>query len=264
MKSLIFMGKSVEEITMKKALQVCLLVAFVIISLHATCGPKKPLIKEPVEVVKFKDKVYFHNMSITFDGTYYYTLNGGNDAYCMINQYDVDGELIDEYDVELDGRAIFYNPMDENIYIKVYGGDLYMVDLYVETTELVHEGIFKDDQSSPGMSPDGKYLYEYYEGRMRVLDFETGKKVKGYTFEPTYNETGYSTSLACSDYYLFAWGGTDEIVVYDHDGKYITEIEMPRDGYGFSLSYCNGLLWFAKDADGSSDGGTGYWFGYRL
>lgn len=249
---------------MKKVLQLCVLVAFVLISLHATCGPKKPLIKEPVEVVKFKDKVYFHNMSITFDGTYYYTLNGGNDSYCMLNQYAINGDLVDEFDLELDGRAVFYNPADENLYIKVYGGDLYMFDLWEETTELVHEGIFMDDQSSPGMTPDGKYLYEYYEGRMRVIDLKTGKKVKGYKFEPGYNESGYYASLACSDYYLFAWGATDELVVYDLDGKYITEIELPRDGYGFSLSYCNGLLWIAKDADGSTEGGTGYWYGYRL
>jgi predicted small lipoprotein YifL len=249
---------------MKKVLKLCVLVAFVIISLHATCGPKKPLIKEPVEVVKFKDKVYFHNMSITYDGTYYYTMNGGNEDYCLLNQYDVDGTLIEEYDLELDGRAIFYNPADKELYIKVYGRDLYIVDLRDETVKLVHEGIFMDDQSSPGMTPDGKYLYEYYEDRIRVLDFETGKKVKGFKFEPAYNESGFPASLACSDYYLFAWGSNDEIVVYDLDGNYITEIDMPRDGYGFSLSYCNGLLWIAKDADGSTDGATGYWYGYRL
>lgn len=249
---------------MKRVLEICMLVAFVMISLHATCGVKKPLIKEPVEVMSFEDEVYFHNMSITFDGKYYYTINGGNDAYCMLNQYDVDGEFIDEYDLEVDGRAVFYNPADKKIYVKVYGGDLYVVNLLVETTELVHEGIFKDDQSSPGITPDGKYLYEYYEGRMRVLDFETGKKVKGYTFEPRYNESGYSASVACSDYYLFVWDDTDEIAVFDLDGKYITEIELPRDGYGFSLSYCNGLLWIAEDADGNTTGGSGYWYGYRL
>jgi sugar lactone lactonase YvrE len=240
------------------------MIVFVLISLRATCGKPKPLIQKPVQVLKFKDYVYYHNASITFDGRHYYTINGGNEGWCMINEYDINGNYIETYDVELDGRAIFYQPKDGNLYVKVYGTDLYVVDLDDETAEIKYSGIFNEDNSSPAISPDGKYMYELVEGRIRVISFNTGKKVKGLSIDDYYDEHGYYASMAASDYYLFVWTDDDEIAVYDHNGIYITEVDMPREGYGFSLSFCNGLLWFAKDADGSTDGANGYWYGYRL
>ena len=60
------------------------------------------------------------------------------------------------------------------------------------------------------------------------------------------------------------WAENDAIRVYDLKGDYVALIQLPRAGYGFSLSYCHGYLWIAKDADGGEDGADGRWYGYKL
>jgi hypothetical protein len=67
------------------------------------------------------------------------------------------------------------------------------------------------------------------------------------------------------DQYLFVWGSTDsEVLIYDLEGTYINKVILPRAGYAFSLSYCNGMLWIAVDADAKEMLGNGYWYGYKL
>jgi hypothetical protein len=39
---------------------------------------------------------------------------------------------------------------------------------------------------------------------------------------------------------------------------------LPRDGFGFSLTWTNGMLWIAEDADGTDVGADGYWHGYKI
>lgn len=55
-----------------------------------------------------------------------------------------------------------------------------------------------------------------------------------------------------------------KVLVYDHNGEYVTEGTLPWPGYGFSLSFCNGMLWVSKDADASTYGGYGYWYGFKI
>jgi hypothetical protein len=258
------MRENSVEVIMKKALKICVLVAFVLISLRATCGPTRPFTEKPELAIKFADYVYFHNASITFNGKYYYTINGGNDSYCTLNEYDTDGNFIDSYDVGLDGRAIFYNPTDKKLYVKIYGTELYSVDLFYEEAEIEYSDIFKEENSSPAMSPNGKYYFELASGKIRMLDASTGTKVKTINIDKYYDEHGYNGSIAASDHYIFVWNDEDEIIVYDYDGELCAEIAMPRPGYGFSLSYCKNLLWIATDADASTSGDEGTWFGYRL
>jgi hypothetical protein len=49
--------------------------------MRATCGKPRPTGEmqiKAIEKIKITDKVYYHNMSITFDGDNYFTINGGN------------------------------------------------------------------------------------------------------------------------------------------------------------------------------------------
>jgi hypothetical protein len=148
--------------------------------------------------------------------------------------------------------------------VKVYGTDLYVIDLETESAEIALYDVFDDDNSSIGISEDGTRIYELVEGQISVLDFKTGKELKRFKLSNYFDEHGYHSSIAVSKRYLFVWGDSDAIIAYDHDGTYLSEFRLPRPGYGFSLSYCNEMLWMAQDADASTDGGSGYWYGYRL
>ena len=252
---------------MKKLMKLGLAVLAVVVFGRATCGPTPNVSVTPVEKLKFTDHVHYHNMGIAWDGEYYYTVNGGNTENSSLNKYDESGELDTEYDVSADCRAILYSPSEEQLYVKPFGLSLDEVDLDLEETSTALEDIFSGDQSSVAMSPDGEKLYELYEGTVNVFntdgDEEGSFKLSSYN---TTEELGYANAIAASDKFLFVWAPNSEtdILVYGLDGKYVTKFALPRSGFGFSLSGANGMLWIAEDADGSSDGADGTWYGYTL
>ena len=253
---------------MKRLLKLGFAALVLVVFGRATCGPKKVAGVTPVQKMEFTDYVYYHNMGITWDGEYYYTVNGGNTEYSDLNTYDDAGEPDESYDLSVDGRAIFYSPDDEQLYLKAFGTDLSYVDLGMEETDIEHEGIFNGEQSHPAMSPDGLKLYELLDGEVYVYDASTGDEESSLELSSynTTSELGYAYSIAASDRFLFVWAPNSdrEILVYGVDGKYVTKFELPRSGYGFSLSWANGMLWIAEDADGDEDGADGTWYGYEL
>jgi hypothetical protein len=249
---------------MGKLIRILLLVIFALLTVHATCAPAARKAVVPKEMLAFDDEVYYHNMSITYGDHYYYTLNGGNESWGLVNEYKANGELVESHDVELDGRSIFYNSDDEQLYVKIYGTDLYTVDPEEGYCDVKLEGIFEEDNSSPGFDPKARYIYEFVYGRVRVLDFEDGEELRSFNVDDYYDEHGYNTAVAASENYLYLWSSEDAIQVYDLDGDFVRLIKLPRPGYGFSLSYCHGYLWISKDADGGEEGATGRWFGYKL
>jgi len=221
----------------------------------------------PVQELEFTDHVYYHNMGITWDGEYYYTINGGNTEYSNLHRYYESGDLDSEYDLGVDCRAILYSPAEEQLYVKPFGMSLDVVDLDLEETSTDLEDIFSGDQSSVAMSPDGEKLYELYEGTVKVFNTDGDEET---SFElSSYNTTeglGYAYAIAASDKFLFVWApeSDNEILVYGVDGKYVTKFALPRSGFGFSLSWANDMLWIAEDADGDTDGADGTWYGYTL
>ncbi len=237
---------------------------FVFTFIRATCGRPKPIVLTGVPALKIKDFVFFHNVSITYDGNHYFTINGGNTDYCRMNKYDKAGNFIETYDIELNGRAIFYNTNEEKLYVKNYGIDLYQVESNFEEAEIVLVDIFEKENSSPAMSSDGKLIYEMVKGKVRVLEFDSGEASEILKLPDYYDNYLYNTAIAASDKYLFVWGAKNEVLVYSLEGKYVNKIKLPWDGYGLSLSYCNGMLWIAEDADASTEGGNGYWYGFKI
>ena len=117
------------------------------------------------------------------------------------------------------------------------------------------------------MSPDGEKLYELNDGTVNV--FNTDGDEEGSFKLSSYNTTedlGYAYAIAASDKFLFVWAPNSDkdILVYGVDGKYVTKFELPRSGFGFSLSWAHDMLWIAEDADGGADGADGTWYGYAL
>lgn len=249
---------------MKKTAKFLLLALFALLAIRATCGKVQPEIKAPVEANKFVDFVYFHNVSIAFDGNHYFTINGGNAEYSKLNEYDKSGKFVQSYDLGLDGRAVFYHPDKKKLYVKTFGFDLYEVDLKNEDAKQVLDFSFEADNSSPALSADGKVFYELVDGTVRIIDFETGKQDKHITISEYFNEHGYSMSIAASKEFLFVWASEEEVYVYNFKGKKVSRIPLPIYAFGFSLSYCNDLLWAAIDADAWIEGNHGYWHGYDL
>jgi hypothetical protein len=164
----------------------------------------------------------------------------------------------------LDGRAIFYNAAEEEFYVKNYGIDLYWVDSNFEEVDFELVGIFENENSSPAISPDGELIYELVNGEVRVLGFDSGDEIKTFQLSDYYDEHLYNSVIAASDMYIFVWGAKNEVLVYNLEGKYVNKIKLPWEGYGLSLSYCNGMLWIAEDADASTEGGNGYWYGFKI
>jgi hypothetical protein len=251
---------------MRRTATLILAALSLVVFTRATCG--KPKVSEVTPVLKMtiKDHVRFHNMGITFDGSHYFTLNGGNEEYCDLHEYDKSGSRVASYDVSIDGRSIFYHPDNEELYAKVYGTGLSSIDLDDESASEELEDAFTEDNSSVGFSPDGSMIYELLDGDVTAYEFDSGDEQTTFTLGTVSDETegGYSMSIAASDKFLFVWKNEDEIAVYTLKGKYVTSFELPKSGLGFSLSWCNNMLWVAKDADGSTDGADGYWYGFRL
>jgi DNA-binding beta-propeller fold protein YncE len=249
----------------KRIVSLCLIVAAALVVFgRATCqrGPTKVTAQQ---VMKIEDHVYYHNVGITWDGSRYYTVNGGNENWGMVNVYDGKGKLLESFDVEVDGRGIYWNPEEEMLYVKNFGNDLYAVDPDDGDCDVDLEYVFDQENSSPAMSADGAFYLELTDdGEVRVLESFLGDEEDVIEIDRTSEEHGYSYALAASDKYLFTWDVGGVVYVHDYDGEYVTRVELPRDGFGFSLSWANGMLWIADDADGADDGADGYWYGYKL
>jgi len=248
---------------MKKLLKICLIVVIGLVFIRATCGKIKP-VNLGDEFMSFTDAVYFHNMSITYGNYELYTLNGGNDEYSIINKYDDTGEYVETYDLEIDGRTIFYNPNDDNLYAKCYDTGLYKLDLENADYEIVKEDAFESANSSVGFSPDGKYIYEFNNGNVRVIDFDLGEQIKTLKIKKYYDVEPYNLCIAASANNLFIWGAEDKILVYDFKGKLVNSIELSKSYHPFSLSYGYSMLWLAEDADGSTDITDGIWHSFPV
>jgi hypothetical protein len=258
-----------REELMKKVVKVVLLIILGAVLMRATCGKPKPTEETTTikakEMIKITDKVYYHNMSITYDGEHYYTINGGNTGYSVINEYDGKGKFVTKYNVGLDGRAIFYNPDDYELYVKIYGTDLCKIDLENEDYSTELSGIFTNEQSSIGFSPVNNLICELNNGTVTTYDISSGDTIDTYDLDKYSTVERFNCSMAASNEHMFVWGSNPkEVLIYNLEGIYQGSVILPRPGFGYSLSYCNGLLWIAQDADAKDKLGKGTWYGYQL
>jgi hypothetical protein len=200
----------------------------------------------------------YHSMSITADENYYYMVNGGNADYGRVLTYDLNGNFIQEVGVNLDGRAIFYNPNDGTVYVKVYGFALYWVDPSTGANGLVRPTMFHTTQGHVGFDPSTQYLYELDEGTVYVIDLVTGntpRSMRGFL----YGGSGYSHAICTDGQHIFTWDET-QVHAYDMNGNYQESFSLDYGSYGYSLSWANNRMFAADD----QSGGHGYWYGYTL
>lgn len=255
----------IYHIILEKGGQMRKFLFIIVFGIILLSGCAKSLNTDPVTAVTIEDEIYYHNASITFDGEHYFTLNGGNADWAVVNEYNKEGKLLNTYEPPVDGRSFFFSKKDNVFYVKPYDISLYTMDLKADELQLVdsHWWSYWDDNSSIGFSPNGEKVFERIDDWVYVINMEDGIAADSFEVAP-YDYHSYNMSCAASDKYVFTWADADKINAYTYDGKYKGQIKLPREGYGFSLSYCNGMLWIAKDADASDWGGTGFWYGYKV
>jgi hypothetical protein len=211
----------------------------------------------------FPYDIPFRPMGLAFDGTTYWTVNGGSAASGRIQSFDADGNLLDSIIVNLDMRAIYYREQDGFVYIKNFGIDWFRLDLPGGTITPLEAGIFIEFQSSPALTPDGTAIYERVMNDARVLDFDTKAQVdlvSGFAGSAVFQ---FQISIVTDGLFFYTWDETATVHVFDLVGRPVTQFPLPMpvpgSAAGFSLSFTNGMLWVI-------DTGTqfGTWYGFKL
>jgi sugar lactone lactonase YvrE len=212
---------------------------------------------------QFDDEIPMHNFGIAFDGTYYYTNNGGNSTVGQINKYTRSGSLVATYDIDLDMRGIMYNKGDGYLYVGTYGKDIYKItNLKSGYYSLVHDDFLEYEQSTPAFDPTGRYIYTFNSGTLKKYSLSSGNLIRTFT-NLSYGSSAYggNGAVAISENNIFTCDiNNKKIYVYDLSGNYEKTLSFSDGDCGFSLNYENGHLWISKDGNG----GTGTWYGYKV
>ncbi len=217
--------------------------------------PTEPTRDAPTLVMSFSDPIQMHRMNIASDGSYYYTINGGNASWGEIRTYDLAGNPVRTVACAIDARSIHYNPADGHFYAKTYYREWCRVDPLTGAFSVVFTGIFQSPQSSPALTPDGAYILEHESGTIYWYNAATGALVTSMAGF-YYGSSPSSGAVATDGCRIFTWDGT-LTYVYDMQGAFIESWTIPQGHYGFSPSWANGLFWTADD-------GTQMWFGYDV
>lgn len=232
------------------------IVAILFIGFSASSQALKP-------VIKFEENPITHNMHITSNGEYYYTCNGGKPENGKISKYSLRGNFVKDFTIELDMRSIMYNKKDGFFYINCYDKNIYKItDLENGVFQLVFSNLYDDDQACLAMSPNGKLLYYFSVGNLKIFDLKDGT-LKQELSGLSYGEglVGGEAAVAVDNKHIYTWNAEQQVIyVYNKKGKLINDFKIKDGDYGFSLSYANGLIFVSTD--GNYD--TGEWYGYDL
>lgn len=214
-------------------------------------------------VFSFQENPVNHNMHITTDGMYYFTINGGNSSSGQVNKFDLNGVLLQSYPIAIDGRGLSYNKMDGHLYVSGYGGDIIRIDdLSAGTFTIVFPTIMQNAQGSFDISTDGSLFYDFYQGNLIIRDFNTGavmNTINGLSYGPS--NYGGEASVAVDSSHIYTWNATTRTVyAYDMSGTFIQSLELDSGDNGHSLSIAQGYLFVSKDGNYS----IGTWYGYDI
>jgi hypothetical protein len=213
--------------------------------------------------ITFEEEPLTHNVHIVSDGEYYYTINGGKANKGQINKFSFTGKLLESYEMMLDMRSIMYNSKEKKFYVCTYEKQIYRItDLQQSRYELVKTDMYDNGQANLAMSADGKSIYYFSEGVLKIFKFPDGKllkEIKGFDCGKDFS-TG-SGSVAIDGKHIYTWNADYKMIfIYDMKGQKIKTVEIEKGSYGFSLSYVNGLVFVADDGNYA----TGTWYGYDL
>jgi hypothetical protein len=213
--------------------------------------------------ITFEENPQTHNVHIVSDGEYYYTCNGGRSNKGQIQKFSFNGRLLDTYEVLLDMRSIMYNQKTKTFYVCTYERDIYKItNLERGRYEKVISEMYENEQANLAMSADGKYIYHFMDGTLKIYKFPSGKlskTIKGLDCGKEF--TSGSGAVACDGKYFYTFNGDYKMIyAYDMKGKKVKSFEIEEGTYGFSLSCANGLVFVADDGDYN----VGKWYGYDL
>jgi DNA-binding beta-propeller fold protein YncE len=213
--------------------------------------------------IEFDDDPRTHNVHLASDGQYFYTVNGGKAYQGQISKFTLEGKYLTSYDVNLDMRSLMYNAQDKSFYVCTFEKEIYRItDLEKGTFKNVLSELYDNEQANLALSPDGKYLYYFSDGTVKIFKFPSGKLYKTISgFDKGKEFTSGNSAVAVDGKHIYTWNAEYKLIfVYDMKGKKIKSVQISKGDYGFSLSYANGLIFVATD--GNYD--VGHWYGYDI
>jgi hypothetical protein len=220
-------------------------------------------IHDPVAALSFNDSCYNHNMHIASDGTYLYTINGGNVSVGLISKYTLSGTLVGHYPILIDGRGLSYNKADASLYASTYGGNIVKItNLAAGTFSTVYTAKMANAQASFAISPDGSKFYDFSLGTVKVYSMSTGTLLSTIT-GLSYGAGNYGgeACIAVDDTYMYTWNATTKTVyVYTLAGTAVRTLTLANGDNGQSLAVFDGMLFVSKDGNYS----LGTWYGYNI
>ncbi len=213
--------------------------------------------------IYFDENPYNHNMHITSNGDYYFTINGGSSGNGQINKFDMNGVLLQTYPILIDGRGLSFNTADGYLYASLYMGDIVRItDLTTGTFTTIFSAIMQNAQASFAISPDGSKFYNFFQGTLLIHDFATGavlNTITGLQFGT--GNFGGEAAVAVDASRIFTWNSTLKTVyIYDTTGTLMQTMPLDSGDNGHSLSVSNGYLFVSRDGNYA----VGTWYGYNI
>jgi DNA-binding beta-propeller fold protein YncE len=214
-------------------------------------------------IITINDNPVTYSMHICSDGEYYYTINGGVAKDGKISKFKLNGEFVASYPISQDMRSIMYNKKDKSLYINIKGKDIFkIVDIANGTIQLVHSGIYENEQATLAIDPQGKNFYSLDNGDLSIFSVKTGKLIKKLSgLKCGSKGMKGSTTVAVDGNYLYTWDAdTRTVYAYSKDGAFKKSFVLKSGNLGHSLSFAYGLIFVAK----SDMGKPSTWYGYKL
>lgn len=219
---------------------------------------------QPIEpVITMTDNPVTYAMHLCSDGKYYYAVNGGVAKDGRISQFNLEGNFITFNPLKLDMRSIMYNQKDKSFYINTKDKEIYkVIDMVNGTVQLVHSGIYENEQSTLAIDPKGKFFYAFDNGTLAIINAKTGKLEKKYSGLNSGNKgMKGSTTVAVDKKHFYTWDAdTKTVYAYSLNGAFAGSFQLQQGTVGHSLSIANGLLFVAR----SEMGKPATWYGYRI
>lgn len=240
-----------------------------IVLLSASIAAALPLADVATLDKSFNDSPYnAHLLSLTFDGTNYWTITGGFPPFA-VTKYDAAGNQVGRWEIDLDGRAIAYNQANGRLYVKDYAtNSLYVLDntsggSYLYSAVPGFTNRFQDIQSKIAISPDGLYVYDHLNGQVRKYELSTGNNVANITLEAYSGDFPEEFQIGTDGTYLFALKNTT-VMAYEMNGSLVKAIPgLANDLFYTQWSYSNtdNRIWVFDVANGEQNG---VWKGYNI
>jgi len=216
---------------------------------------------DPVYVTGFADMQ--GNAHIASDGTYFYTIGYGRGR---INKFNSEFTRVQSYNMPLiEGRGLSYNQSDGKLYASINGGHIIRItDLDNGIIDTIYRGIMQYPGASFALSEDGNWMYDFYNGTLKIYDFVSGSHIRtldNLSFGGDEEYYGGIGAIAVDYNYLYTWdpwSGT--IYVYNHDGIFQRTLNIDRGSVGMSLSVIDGYLFLADDPFYD----PGFWLVYNI